>query len=163
MSFGLNRQLSELHKKFSPQEFGRICQALLEIIFFRDLAFEGRGREVERPDIQAKKEGQKYNIEVKAQLGDSFSITQRDLDGVVQSIDEDYLPVIAVLDFGPDPQWLFLDANFLRPGTYNKIAVQIHLLEDLSNDVNSMLPEVLQRCFETALRGGSSALRSTFL
>ena len=163
MGYQAYKQLKRLHNKHGAQEFGRICQALLEISLFKELRYDGRGREVERPDIQMKRANVKYNVEVKAQKRSKFSITQRDLNGVLDPTDEDTLPIIAVLDFGPNPRWLMLDARHIRPGTHRKLGVQIHLIEDLSEDVNSAFPGVLERCFETAFKGGSASIRSAFL
>ena len=151
--------LDRLYRRHSPQEFGRICQALLEITLIEHMGFKGRGRAVDRPDIQVRKEGIAYLMEVKAQRGGRVSISQKDLDGVLEFAGEADVCVVAVLYFGTSPRWLMLDARRLGPGTLDKIASEIHLLEDLSGEVNGVFPRVVREHFELALRAGSSALR----
>lgn len=159
MSYSTHEQLTTLRERHGPQEFGRICQALLERVLKNELNYEVRIRKVERPDIQAVLGERKMNIEVKAQDRPEFSITQRDLDGVNTKVDSDFTPVIAVLDFGLAPKWLLLDAEHLRPGTYSKVAAQIHTLEDVSEEVNAAFPLILDRFYQNALKGGSAAIR----
>jgi hypothetical protein len=55
-------------------------------------------------------------VEVKTTAGGKVSLSQRDLDGVLNS---GHTPVIALLDYpSSDPQWVFLDARSIKPGTF---------------------------------------------
>lgn len=160
MEYTTRENLKSLYEEHGPQEFGRICQALLERVLEHRLNYEVRIRKVERPDIQAVRGDVKLNIEVKAQEQPEFSISRRDLDGVNTQVDTDFTPVIAILDFSLAPKWLLLDAEHLRPGRYNKLAARIHILEDISEEINAVFPDVLVECFQSALRSGSTAIRS---
>lgn len=159
MGYQTLEQLKALLDKHGPQEFGRICQAILERILEEDLGYQIRIRKVERPDIQAVRDDTKLNIEVKAQDKPEFSITQRDLDGVFTAVDRESIPIIAVLDVSLNPEWMFLDAENLHPGTYKKVAAGIHMIHDLTDEVNDAFPEALDECIEFAMSGGSGAVR----
>lgn len=158
MSFDSYSRLTKLYKKHGPHEFGRICQALLEISF-REIKFKTRGRAVERPDISAERYKEHYAVEVKVPVGNEISITKRDLDGLYEFASSNVTPVVAVLLVEPDSKWIISKARNLKPGKYNKITLSAHDISSISTEINSIFPEILKRQFEIAIGRGSEGLR----
>ncbi len=152
-------QLVSLSERHGAQEFGRICQSILELTL-RRAGFHTRGRSVERPDISAERSGEKYAIEAKAPVGGKVLVTKRDLDGLKEFESAGVIPVLAVLLVEPSPRWVMVDARSLRPGGYSKIALSVHDIAALSREVGSLFPEILSEQFELALGRGSEGLHS---
>jgi Holliday junction resolvase len=159
-AFETYEQLTSLLKKHGPQEFGRICQALLEHTL-RELGFKTRGRSVERPDITTYTRGKlRYAIESKVQGGHSVNITQRDIDGVMEFCSSGACPILAVLLLEPDSSWILANAENLRSTTYVKITLKARSDQALTMKVNRVFPTVLRDFFELALNRGSEGLRT---
>ena len=110
--FKVYRYLTELYKKWSAQEFGRICQALLGLTF-KELGYVTRMRWTERPDIEVTKNDKSYAVEVKATAEKSIQIEQRSLDGVLQQ--KNSIPIFAILSMELNPKWIIVDAYKLKP------------------------------------------------
>lgn len=159
MSHDSYPMLVDLREKHGPQEFGRICQALLEMTL-RRANFATRGRPVERPDITAERLHEKYAIEAKAPVGNDVELTERDLDGLKEFASAGVIPMVAVLLVEPNARWIMAHARNLKHGRYNKIALAAHEVFALSSEVNTLFPAVLSGQFELALGRGSQGLRS---
>jgi len=151
--------LLELHRKHGAQEFGRVCQALLEMTL-RRAGFATRGRPVERPDIIAERAQEKYAIEAKAPIGTDVDLTQRDLDGLKEFSSAGVVPIVAVLLVEPNSRWIMAHAKNLRPGDYNKVTLSVHDVVPLSREVNALFPTVLSDQHDLALGRGSEGLRA---
>lgn len=159
MTYHPYSQLVGLSEKHGAQEFGRVCQAMLELTL-RRAGFRTRGRPVERPDISAERSSEKYAIEAKAPVGGRVSVTKRDLDGLKEFESAGVIPVLAVLLVEPSPRWVMANARNLKPGAYNKMALVVHDIAALSREVNPLFPAVLSEQFDVALGRGSEGLRS---
>lgn len=157
MNYEVYDQLQRIRKKYGPQEFGRICQVLLELTF-RDVGFRTRGRPVERPDISAERGPDSYAVEVKAPSGTSISIDQRALDGLKDFENKGINPVVAVLAFTSNPSWLFLNARKLKPGKHNITALRLYSLRSLEKETDKAFPDVLTRYFDVAITKRSKGL-----
>ena len=151
--------LVELNEKHGPQEFGRICQALLEMTL-RRADFATRGRPVERPDITAERLHEKYAIEAKAPIGNDVGLTKRDLDGLKEFSSAGVVPIVAVLLVEPNPRWIMAHAKNLKPGEYNKMALSVYDVVPLSREINTLFPTVLSDQFDLVLGRGSEGLRA---
>lgn len=159
MSFDSYSRLLELHRKHGPQEFGRICQALLEMSL-RRVGFKTRGRPVERPDISAERNEEKYAIEAKAPVGTDVSITERDLTGLCEFATAGVVPVVAVLVVEPMPRWILANGENLKPRVYNKLVLAAFDFKSLSAEVNTVFSGVLADHFDLAIGRGSEGLRA---
>lgn len=157
MNYEVFRQLEKIRKKHGPQEFGRICQVLLELAF-REVGFKTRGRPVERPDISAERGPDSYAIEVKASSGTSISIDQDDLDGLKDFENKGINPVVAVLAFTSNPSWLLLNARKLNPGKHNIAALRLYSLTALEQEIEGAFPNVLSKHFEMTMSRKSRGL-----
>ena len=157
MNYEIYQQLERIHKKQGPQEFGRICQVLLEITF-REIGFRTRGRPVERPDISAERGAESYAIEVKAPSGTSISIDQSDLDGLKDFENKGIDPVVAVLSFTTNPSWLLLNARRLKPGKYNHTALRLYSHIPLQQEIERAFPNVVDKYIDVALTRKSKGL-----
>lgn len=159
MSFDSYPMLARLSDKYGPQEFGRICQALLELTLRRS-DFSTRGRPVERPDITAERLNERYAIEAKVPVGARVELTRRDLDGLFEFATVGVVPIVAVLLVEPNPQWIMALARNLRPGRYNKVVLSAYDHPPLSQTVNGLFPTILSAQFDFAMGRGSEGLRS---
>ena len=157
MNYEVYQQLQKIKKKHGPQEFGRICQVLLELTF-REVGFKTRGRPVERPDISAERGPDSYAIEVKAPSGTSISIDQRALNGLKDFENKGINPVIAVLAFTSNPNWLLLNARKVKPGKHNITALRLYSLTELQHEIDQAFPETLAKHFDTAMTKKSRGL-----
>ena len=159
MSHDSYPMLVDLSEKHGPQEFGRICQALLEMTL-RRANFATRGRPVERPDITAERPHEKYAIEAKVPVRNDVELTRRDLDGLKEFASAGVVPMVAVLLVEPNPRWIMAHARNLKPGRHNKVALSAYDVAALSSEVNTLFPAVLSEQFDLALGRGSEGLRS---
>ncbi len=157
MTYEVYQLLGKIKKKYGPQEFGRLCQLLLELTF-REIGFRTRGRPVERPDISAERGPESYAVEVKAPSGTSVSITRDDLDGLRDFENKGINPVVAVLAFTSNPSWLLLNARKLKPGRHNITALRLYSVAELSREINEAFPAVLDRYFDVAMTRKSKGL-----
>ncbi|MDA2912540.1 hypothetical protein MYX77_01020 [Acidobacteriia bacterium AH_259_A11_L15] len=157
MNYEVYEQLQKIRKKHGPQEFGRICQVLLELTF-REVGFRTRGRPVERPDISAERGPDSYAVEVKAPSGTSISIDRDDLDGLKDFENKGINPVIAVLAFTSNPSWLLLNARKLKPGKHNITALRLYSLSELGQEIDRAFPHVLTKYFDVAMTKKSRGL-----
>ncbi|TET89600.1 MAG: hypothetical protein E3J35_09330 [Methanomassiliicoccales archaeon] len=153
-------KLRKLKQKYGSHEFGRICQALLELTF-RKLGFSTRGRAVERPDITCERGEERYAIEVKTVQGSRVRFTERDVGGVqeFQSTGK-IIPCFAVLAIEPHSEWLIANGLSLKPQDYDRIALRAREITKLSEEVNSAFPLILEDYFDLAMNRGSEGLRS---
>lgn len=157
MNYEVFLQLEKIKKKHGPQEFGRICQALLELTF-REIGFKTRGRQVERPDISAERGPEGYAIEAKVPSGTSISVSKDDLGGLKDFENKGINPVIAVLDFRSNPSWILVNARRLKPGKHNITALRLYSLDDLERVVDQTFPVILEKSIDIALTKKSKGL-----
>lgn len=157
MNYEVYEQLGKIRKKHGPQEFGRLCQLLLELTF-REIGFRTRGRPVERPDISAERGPESYAIEVKAPSGTLVSIGQEDLDGLRDFENKGINPVVAVLAFISNPTWLLLNARKLKPGRHNITALRLYSSAELCQEIDEAFPIVLSKYFDIAMTKKSRGL-----
>jgi len=158
MSFDTYSRLMKLYKRHGSQEFGRICQILLEMSL-QKIGFKTRGRSVERPDISAERSNERYAFEVKAPIGNTVVVTKRDLNGINEFKSSAIVPVLAVLIVEPDTRWVLAKAKNLRARAYSKISLAVHEINPLTKEVNAGFPNVLVEQFDTAYGRGSGGLR----
>jgi|SRR3989344_4142175 len=150
--------LKDLYNKHGPHEFGRICQALLEISL-REISFKTRGRAVERPDISAERGTERYAIEAKVPFYSEISITNRDLDGLKEFSSLGVTPILATLLIEPTTKWVFAKANLIKQGKYSKIELINYDVNSVSLAINKIFPQIVERVFDLAMGRGSEGLR----
>jgi hypothetical protein len=159
MSFDTFYKLDILLRKYGPRSFGRICQNLLELCFIKN-GYQTRGRAVERPDIVVERNDLKYAVECKYQGGNNLSLTQRDLDGVTEMQSSNFIPTIACFLMNINANWMMIRADKLEPGKYNKTSLLIYELPDLSKEINSVFPMVVEENFDLIMNRGSEGIKS---
>jgi hypothetical protein len=144
-------QLEKLRKKHGAHEFGKICQILLGLCLlrlkFRILIFQLSGR----PDIVAMRNGKKFAFEVKTQSSSEALIKPEDLKGV-----KDYpeYAIVAVLSYPDlDCSWILAKADNIRAGKWPISFLKQHSMPPLDNELNKVLPEVLEEYFSAANLG----------
>lgn len=157
MNYEVYKKLKNLYNKHGDKEFGRICQILLELTL-RELEYETRGRNVERPDIVASKSKIIFSIECKVPWGSYFDLSERDLAGV-KSV-KNALPIIATLLVNSTPNWIFSNATKLKAGRYSKFSIEPYNRKELSKKINETFPEILERHYDITLKRGSEGLLS---
>jgi Holliday junction resolvase len=159
MSFDTYVKLEKILKKYEPKKFGSICQYLLEFTL-KEIGFQTRGRAVERPDIVAQRLDEKYAIESKYQIGTNLSLTQRDLDGIMDFLSSGYTPIVAFLFMDISSKWLMVNASKIRPGKSNKTALKIYEIHTISNEVNDQFPKIVEDNFDIIWNRGAEGIRS---
>ncbi len=160
MEYSTQSLLERLLEQHGPQEFGRVCQALLELTFLEN-DFRTVGRYVERPDLRIKNDQEEWIMEVRVPAGPDVKITEEDLEGLNR---EGAFPIKAAfvtLLMGVKPRWIIADATGLKPIAYNKVALEIHAVPHLTDYVNRQFPSTLSKHFEVALKRGTEGLRKT--
>jgi len=161
MGFDTYIKLDKLLQKFGPKIFGSICQFMLELSF-RKLGYQTRGRAVERPDIVAQKGEIIYAIESKCQAGQALSLTKRDLDGVLDYTAPGCIPIIAFLFIDISSEWILAKADKIPIGKSNKIGLKIFDVIELSKEINSIFPQIVEANFEITSNRGLEGIRSKF-
>ena len=144
--------LDDLSARYGPQAFGQVMQRILAA------AFECAGymvtpNAVGVPDFTATRPSKDigFSAEVKTTAGGKVSLSQRDLDGVLNS---GHTPVIALLDYpSSDPQWVFLDARCIKPGTFEVFRLCRKPKVVVDFDANLLFRALLARCSDAAMEG----------
>lgn len=150
--------LEKLLERHGATEFGRICQVFLA------LTLKERGFQVPycqltgRPDIVATRGKKGYRIEVKASTGPEVSITEKDLEGIIDS--SGYKPVMAVLSF-PEARtrWIIADAKHLKAGKFDKAMLEICSVKGLETEVNKIFGNIVEKYYEDAIKGSRNLKR----
>lgn len=150
--------LTKLLRAHGPQEFGNICQGLLEITL-RRAGFTTRGRWSERPDILAERGQERYAIGAQSSKSSSVQIRKRDLAGILENEKNGYVPCVAVLILEPDVRWTIVRAKGLKPIEHSKHAIRHNEIPGLTEEVNSIFSSVTKDHFEVVLGRGSAVLR----
>lgn len=154
--------LIKLLRTHGPQEFGRICQGLLEVSL-RRVGFTTRGRWTERPDILAERNLERYAFGVQSSKGSTVQIRERDLDGVLESEKSGYVPCVAILIVEPNVHWTIVRAKGLKPTEHSKHAICHNEIPKLTEEVNSIFLGVVKDHFEEVLGRGASVLRERLM
>jgi hypothetical protein len=144
-------KLQEIHQKYGPQEFGKICQKLLAIAFHSG----GYGHVVERGvqgvDVDAAREGgEKYSLEVKTTEKDAIVFGRKDEEGLSSRAKDGYRPLLAVLQVGPLSEWYFVESKRARVGTV--------IVESLRPYRQRELERVISPLFEDAVEAHHSGI-----
>jgi Holliday junction resolvase len=147
-------KLQEIHQRYGPQEFGKICQKLLAIAF-RSC---GYGHVVERGvqgvDVDAAQDGgERYSLEVKTTEKDSIVFGRKDEEGLSSRAKDGYRPLLAVLQLGPLSEWYFVDSKRVRVGTLT--------VESLRPYRQRELEQIISPLFEDSVRGHHSGIMNT--
>lgn len=157
-NFQTYKKLVSLLKTHGAQEFGRICQGLLEFALRRK-GFSTRGRWTERPDILAEKSEDRYAIGSQATKDSMIGLRSRDLDGILEYQKRGYVPCLAILILEPNVRWTMIRANGLKPGVHSKHALRAFELRDITDDVNEAFPGIVEDYFGVVLGRGAAVLR----
>ncbi len=149
--------LNELEEKHGPSEFGRVCQILLGLTF-KELGFHVPICQLSgRTDIRAEKDKQRYEIEIKAPVGNEITLKEDDLESVKV---HGYAHIIATLSYPePDSRWIALDADRLKPGRFPKSYLLPHSVKGLERQINRAFPEVLKKYYDNAFVSASNLKR----
>jgi Holliday junction resolvase len=158
INFQTYEKLVLLLKTHGAQEFGRICQGLLEFALRRK-DFNTRGRWTERPDILAEKNGDRYAISSQASEDSMIGLRRRDLDGILEYQKRGYVPCLAILIMEPNLRWIMIRADGLKPGEHSKHALRAHEIVKLTDEVNSAFPSVVNSFFDVVAGRGAAVLR----
>jgi Holliday junction resolvase len=157
MKYDTNVELKNLLKAHGSSEFGNICQTLLELTL-KEMGYNTRGRNTERPDIVARKEGHELSIECKCPAGSFLSLTERDLEGIMEL--KDAVKIVATIVLDLKPFWILANATKLKADKYSKIVLKSYDFSDISQEVNMVFPKVLNRYYEITLKRGVEGLRT---
>jgi hypothetical protein len=144
--------LDDLGARYGPQAFGQVMQRLLAAAF-ECAGYQVTPNAVGVPDFTASKPSQSigFSAEVKTTAGGKVSLSQRDLDGVLNS---GHTPVIALLDYpSSDPRWIFLDACSVKSGTLEVFRLCRKPRIELDFDANLLFRSLLAQCFKAAMDG----------
>lgn len=144
--------LDNLSRQFGPQTFGQLMQRMLAASF-ECAGYTVTLNAVGVPDFTATKQSPDtgFSVEVKTTAGGKVSLSQRDLDGVLNS---GHTPVIAVLDYPSfDPRWLFLDARAIKPGAFEIFRLKRRPMATMDFDANLMFRSFLGQCPTSAMEG----------
>lgn len=149
--------LSELEKKHGASEFGRICQILLGLTF-KELGFHVPICQLSgRPDMRAEKGRERYEIEIKAPVGNEITLKDDDLESVKV---HGYKHIIATLTYPePESKWIAVDADKLEAGKLPKSYLLLHSIKELEKQINRTFPEVIKKYFDSAIIGASNLKR----
>jgi len=159
MKIEIYERLIELHHKFGAQEFGKICQKFLAIAFQMNGYSHIVERGVQGVDVDAAgKDGNKYSIEVKTTLSRSVNIEQKDFYGLEDRKKDGYRSVIAALRLDRFSDWIFANADRLKPGNIYIEIVKIHRLKELEESIPTSFDEAVMEHYEGTLDEGQSYL-----
>ncbi|MEO0073010.1 MAG: hypothetical protein ABIK10_06260 [candidate division WOR-3 bacterium] len=131
-------KLEDLHKKYGPREFGKICQKLLAIAFreagFSCVAESERG--VQGVDIgEAVRGDEKYSIEVKTTTTDYIYYEKKDEDGLRYKKEQGYQPILAVLKIDRFANWFFVKADELDAGKIYIDSLRVYRIHKLEEEI----------------------------
>jgi Holliday junction resolvase len=154
-------RLQKLHSKYGPQEFGKLCQKLLAITF----QMAGFGHIVERGvqgvDVDAAREGgAKYAIEVKTTVTKSIDFQQKDADGLCKRKEDGYQPVLAVLRLVRFSDWIFANAETIKPGSIYIDSLRVHRLRELEEAICPLFEEAIKEHYDGVIREAQRYLDS---
>jgi len=142
-------RLKELHDKYGPQEFGKLCQKFLAIGF----RLAGYSHIVERGvqgvDVDAAEEkGEKYSIEVKTTTKKSVNFEQKDVDGLQKRKKDGYQAVLAVLRLDRFSDWIFAKADRIKPGSLFIDSLRPYRLHELERCICPLIDKAISEHFE---------------
>lgn len=136
-------RLTRISDKYEQtREFGKLCQQLVALAF--DLAgFKvNEVRLVEGVDIDVlAQSGEKYAVEVKTTVLKSIKFGQKDVDGLQKRKEDGYQPVLAVLRLERFSDWIFANADTIKPGSIYIDSLRVHRLHDLGERICPLFDE----------------------
>ena len=146
-------RLKELHDKYGPQEFGKLCQKFLAIGF----RLAGYSHIVERGvqgvDVDAAGEkGEKYTIEVKTTAGKSVNFEQKDVNGLKERKKDNYQGVLAVLRLDRFANWIFAKADTIKSGSLFIDSLRPYRLRELEAGICPFIDEAVTEHFDGTMR-----------
>ncbi len=158
MNYSTQALLDRLLARYGPQEFGKICQALLELSFLES-GFRTQSRWVGRPDLVISRDDKEWAIEVRVPTGDNVIIHKGEIGELKRRYGNRANIAFATLLLGVKPRWVIADCSSLTPGTHNKIALEVRAFPDLTESANASFSSVVPNNFEVAFRQGVDGLR----
>lgn len=152
MKTDIYENLFKLHKKYGPQEFGKLCQKFLAIGF----RMAGYNHIVERGvqgvDVDvAGESGQKYTIEVKTTTTRHINFGEKDVDGLLNRKKDGYLPVLAVLRLDRFSTWIFAKADTIKSGSLFISTLRPYRLGELEDSICPFFDEAVNQHFRGAM------------
>lgn len=146
-------QLKNLHDKYGPQVFGKLCQKFLAITFQMIGYMHIVERGVQGVDIDASgKIGDKYAVEVKTTMTQSVNFEQKDVDGLKMRKEDGYRPVLAVLRLNRFSDWIFAKADKIQAGNIMIDSLRVHRVSELENQIKDTFENVVIEHYDGTLR-----------
>jgi Holliday junction resolvase len=159
MKTEIYERLKNLHDKYGPQEFGKLCQKLLAIGFRMAGYSHIVERGVQGVDVDAAGEnGEKYSIEVKTTVGQSLNFEQKDVDGLQKRKEDGYETVLAVLRLDRFSNWIFAKADTIKSRRLLIDSLRPHRLGDLEERICPCIDEAINEHFDETMLGGQKYL-----
>lgn len=149
--------VNELDEALGAQQFGQVMQTLLGLSFKRS-GFTVIKNSVGVPDLQVNWPSGPHGFAIEVKTGGtSVSLSKRDLEGVKST---GRTPIVAAYFLSdPNPRWLMLDANSLKPGTFRRYELESTPKIDVGFEVTSTFSRVLVGTFSIAIEDPAALAR----
>jgi len=155
-------RLSELHEKYGPQEFGKLCQKFLAIGFRMAGYTHVVERGVQGVDVDVAAEKQpKYSIEVKTTVAGSINFERKDVEGLHKRKTDGYQPTLAVLRISRFSDWIFAKADTVKVGSVFIDSLRPYRLRQLEKEICPLIDRAIIEHFEGTMVGGQTHLDNT--
>ena len=155
-------RLKNVHEKYGPQEFGKLCQKLLAIAFQMAGYPHILERGVQGVDVDAGSDAaDKYAIEVKTTMTRCIKFEQKDVDGLQKRKEDGYQPMLAVLRLNRFSDWIFAKADTIKPGRKHIDSFRAYRLDRIEDRIPSFWDEAIKEHYEGTMREGQKYLDDT--
>lgn len=152
-------RLKDLHDKYGPQEFGKICQKFLAIGFQMAGYTHIVERGVQGVDVDAATEsGDKYAVEVKTTMRNSITFEPKDVDGLQKRKKDKYQPLLAVLRLHRFSNWIFAEADTMKAGKHYIDSLRPHKLPELEKCIRPLFTKGVEEHFRETMQQGQTYL-----
>lgn len=154
METGTYERLKKLHKKYGPQEFGKICQKFLAISFQMAGYTHIEERGVQGVDVDAAGENrrEKYAIEVKTTLRNSINFEHKDVEGLQKRKEDGYQSILSVLRLNRFSDWIFAKADTIKAGSLYIDSIRVYRLHELENSIRPCFDKTVKEHFDGTMR-----------
>ena len=162
MTYRTYKILRQIIKSYErSNEYGKIIQQILSLALYDSGFTVNEVRLVEGVDIDVVSgDGRRYAIEVKTTVEDTISnFGEKDFEGLKRRKIDGYKPVLAVLRFSLLSDWIFADAEYLKPGRRLWVdSLWSYRLKEFGDDISLNFSKILEELHFHIIEGGQAFL-----
>jgi hypothetical protein len=147
-----------LYDRYGPLEFGKLCQKLFAITYWRAGFTHVIERGVQGVDVDAAGSHARYSTEVKTTINHAIVFKAKDVAGLEARKRDGYQPLLAALRLSPLSNWLVVDAEYLEAGLFPLDQLRPYRRHDLEDDLRPRFAAVVEEHAEATLAGAQGYL-----